>query len=169
MEFEEANLEELRDRMLAGEDIESVLQKSGWKEFENIIADIFSANGFKVKQNFRFETKRRYEIDIVCVRQKGGKYDIAVCVDCKQWSGGRYKNSGLKNAVFSQKERVGELKKFLKGNLIAQKRFGICKKCKFYPLVITLLEETILEFEGCFIVPVWKLNSFLVDFEKYMD
>jgi Holliday junction resolvase-like predicted endonuclease len=142
------------------ENIEHVLQDLDWREFENTIAEIFSINGFKIEQNFRFKTKKRYEIDVVAIRA-----NMVFCVDCKQWRGGRYKKSGLKRAIIMQKERVEELEGFIIDDTDMKRNLGIDKQC-IYPLIVTLFEENLIEFENCFIVPAWKLNSFLLDFEK---
>jgi Holliday junction resolvase-like predicted endonuclease len=151
-------LEFLKDHL--NENIETTLQGLDWREFENTIAEIFSINGFKIEQNFRFKTKRRYEIDVVAIRG-----NVAFCVDCKQWSGGRYKKSGLKSAVIMQKERIGELEKLMTGNAEIKEKLGFDNQY-VYPLIVTLLEESLIEFENCFIVPAWKLNPFLLDFER---
>ncbi len=161
MRLSEIKLETMERRIIK-EGIESVLQDFEWKGFENAIAEIFSLNGFKVKQNFRFKTKRRYEIDIVATHM-----DVMLCIDCKQWRGGRYKNSSLRRAITMQKERVKEFKKFLSRNSIAQRQFSIGKH-RIYPLIVTLLEEDLIEFGDCFVVPAWKLNSFLIDIESFL-
>lgn len=146
--------------------VEEVLSGFDWKEFEGTIAEIFLENGFLTRNNFRFKTGRRYEIDIVAV--KGNK---VVCVDCKQWRGGRNKKSGIKSSAVAQIERTGEFHNFLKGNLIAQRKFGIKNlgKTKFYPLVVSLMDEVVVEKEGCYIIPAQKFNAFLVEFDTYLN
>jgi Holliday junction resolvase len=157
-------LEKIRKHLLKGKTIEEILEKFDWREFEKTVAEIFERNGFEVKQNFVFKTKRRYQIDSLA---KGKR--IIFCIDCKEWRKGRYKKTGLKYATKDQKERVGELIKFLKKNLIARQMLKIdLEKQKFYPLVVTLLEEDLLKENETFVVPVWKLNSFLLDVERYL-
>jgi hypothetical protein len=39
---------------------------------------------------------------------------------------------------------------------------------KFYPLVVTLFQEDVVKENETFVVPVWKLNSFLVELELYL-
>jgi Holliday junction resolvase-like predicted endonuclease len=154
----EIDLEELGRRMSSGESIESVMERFGWKEFEDIVACIFSENNFDVERNFRFKTKRRYEIDLICSRNGS-----AILVDCKKWRAGRYKNSGLRNSVYAQNERLEEFSKLLKSNPAIQKRLGISSRRSLQPLIVTLMEECVAESECCFIVPVWKLNHFLLE------
>jgi Holliday junction resolvase-like predicted endonuclease len=158
------DIEKIRKDILAGKEIEEVLKNLDWKDFEEFVVNVFSDNNFVVKRNFRFKTKRRYEIDIVASRGNS-----VVCVDCKEWSKGRYKKSGLKHAVKNQENRVKEFKKFLKKNLIAQNVLKIEPDSAFYPLIVTLFEEDLIIENNTFIVPVWKLNGFLLELEKYMD
>lgn len=158
VDLEKIDLEKIRIRILKGEPIEKILSRFDWPGFEAAVAEIFSANGFFVKRNFRFSTIRRYEIDIIATR--AGK---ALCVDCKEWREGRSKKSGIKNAAEAQKERAEQLKIFVSKNPIAQNylRIGTNVKTKFMPMVVTLLEEDVKEVNGALVVPVWKLNSFL--------
>ena len=154
------DLEELKT-CIRNDGIEKVFRGLDWKEFEQAVSEIFAENSFKTFHSFRFKTKGRHEIDIVAVRN-----GLVVCVDCKKWERGRYKSSGLRQAADEQKERTNEFRLFLKGNIIAQSRMDIGKSQSIYPLVVTLFEEEIVQHDGCFVVPVWKLNSFLVDIEK---
>ena len=157
-------LEEIKNAVLKGENIESVLQKFNWKEFEYIAAQIFQNNGFHVKQNFIFKTKNRYEMDIIAVSSR-----FVICADCKDWNRGRNKKSGLKSAVKKQEERVKELQKFLKKNFIAKEMLKINQKVKFHPLIVTLFEEDLLKESDTIVVPAWKLNNFLIEFENYSE
>lgn len=156
-------LEKIRKDLLGGKTVEEILEKFDWKEFEKTVAEIFERNDFNTKNNFRFKTRNRYQIDIVAIRQ-----NKVFCVDCKQWGRGRYKKSGLKQAVKEQEKRVKELKRFLKKNLIAQKILKIDLDYTFCSLIVTLLEEDLLKENETFVVPVWKLNSFLLDMEKFL-
>lgn len=147
--------------MFSNKAIEDLLEGFDWRGFEEIIGEILNSNGFKIYRNFRFKTKRRYEIDLVAIGNRR-----VLCIDCKQWGKGRYKKSGLRNAVEKQRERVKQLLKFLKKNPIAQDKLNL--KYEFHPLIVTLLQEELIKENGVFIVPVWKLNSFLVELEDYL-
>jgi len=155
-------LEEI-EKDLGKKQIEDILEKFDWEIFEKIVAEIFERNDFKVKHNFRFKTKSRYQIDVIAVKQ-----NKIFCVDCKQWGKGRYKKSGLKQAVKQQEKRVKELKKFLKKNMIAQKMLKVDSDSKFYSLIVTLLQEDMIKENETFIVPVWKLNHFLIELELFL-
>lgn len=145
--------------MKSGKEIEEVLKKFGWKDFENLVADIFEENGFRVLRNYRFKTKKRYEVDVVAI-----KPFVIFCVDCKKWKGGRYKKSLIKSAAFKQEERVKEFSKILRSN----PNFHFFRG-KVIPLIVTWLEEGIIKENDTLIIPLWKLNSFLINLEKYVD
>jgi len=156
-------LEQIKQRIQQGEEIEKIIGKIDWKEFEKLVSKILKKHDFETHHNFRFKTNRRYEIDIVAVKKK-----ILLAIDCKQWGRGRYKKTGLKYAIQDQKERVKQLKKFLKNNLVAKSKLKISKGVKFVPLIITWFEEDLIEYENIFIVPVWKFNSFLLNLSEYI-
>lgn len=150
------DLEKIRIQILEGTPIEKILSGFDWSGFEAAVAEIFLANGFNVKRNFRFKTKRRYEIDIIASRARK-----VVCTDCKGWREGRNKKSAIEKAAEMQKERTEHLKKFVSKNPIARNSLKMAAKASYIPVVVTLLEEDVKE-EGCpLVVPVWKLNSFL--------
>jgi hypothetical protein len=152
-------LEELKKEKI----IEEKLKNFDWRDFEKVVQEIFEINKFKVKRNFRFKTKKRYEIDLIAVRDT-----FNFCVDCKRFGKGRYKKTQILEAIKKQEERTEELKKFLKANIIAKKSLEI-KSMKFYPLLVTLFEEEIIKESMTFVVPIWKLNSFLNEVENYLD
>jgi len=143
--------------------IEEILENFDWKDFEEIVAEIFRRHDFIVKKNFRFKTKRRYEVDIVAVRQ-----NLVFCVDCKRWSGGRYKKSGIKKSVEMQEKRTEIIKNILDKNPILRKALKIKDKFEVKSLLVTLMEEDLAKEKNTFIVPVFKLNSFLLEIENYI-
>lgn len=156
------NLEKIRRHVLAGKSIEDVVEGFNWQEFERMVAEIFVKNDFKVKQNFRFNTKRRHEIDIIAV-----KNGVGLCVDCKEWSGGRHKKAALARAAEKQEDRIKELARFLEKNL-ATRNFPEMRECNFFPMIVTWFEEDMIKTGDVFVVPVWKLNHFLVNLERYI-
>jgi len=157
------DLNEIKQRILEGEQIEDIIQKIDWKEFEKLIAEILKKHNFNVHSNFRFKTDRRFEVDVLAIRNK-----TSLLIDCKQWGRGRYKKTGLKYSVEEQEERTKQLKNFLKNNPIAQAELKIKKTTKFIPLLVTWFEEELLEHENIFIVPVWKFNEFLLSISEYI-
>jgi Holliday junction resolvase-like predicted endonuclease len=151
------------ERQLRKVPIEEVLKKFDWKDFEEIVSEIFRNNDFTVKQNFRFRVKKRYEIDVLAIKQ-----NLIFCVDCKKWSAGRYKKSAIKTAVSEQEKRTEMLRKFLENNPIATEMLKIGKNPRFQSLITTLMEEDVIQNKKTLIVPIFKLNSFLLELESYL-
>ena len=156
------SLGQIQQRILRGEEIEKTLEGIDWKEFEEFVAQVFEKHEFNVFRNFRFKTKKRYEIDILAFRN-----GLIVAVDCKKWKRGRYKRSGLKHAVQTQVERINELRKFLFEEFTLQDKFNP-KSTKFFPLIVSWFEEDLTEYKNVFVVPVWKLNQFLLSLSEYI-
>jgi len=148
-------LQSLENELHKRKQIEEILKTQKWHEFERVVAEILQVHDFETKLNFRFKTKCRYEIDIVGIRN-----NLILCVDCKKWSGGRYKTTALKKAAERQKERVEELKKF--------KTPWFSERKKLIPLIVTLMEEELREVDGVTFVPISKLNSFLLSIDEYV-
>lgn len=157
------DLIEIEQRIMNGENIEEIIKEINWKDFEALVGKILKRHDFHFRHSFRFKTKRRYEIDVVAIKE-----NVTLVVDCKRWSRGRNKKSGLRNAIKRQNERVSELKNFLKNNPIAQGSLKIKLKAKFLPLIITWWEEDLIEHENAFVVPIWKLNEFLLNSGRYI-
>ena len=118
-----------------------------WKTFEEIVAEVFQLHGYETDLNFRFKTSRRYEIDVLAVCK-----DKAIAVDCKRWLGGRYKLSQLKKEAEKHAERSKELANVWKDEVK-----------EVIPIIVTLKEEGIKEWNGVIILPIWKLNTFLLE------
>jgi hypothetical protein len=157
------NLEEIEQRIRKGEEIEKIVEEIDWKEFEELVMSILEEHDFQAYHNFRFKTDKLYEIDVL-----GVKRNLILGIDCKRWNKGRYKKSGLKNAVKAQKERVKQLKRILEENIMTRDVLDISEKLKTIPLIVTWFEEDLMEHDGVFIIPVWKLNQFLLSLSEYI-
>ncbi|MEM5829801.1 MAG: NERD domain-containing protein [Candidatus Aenigmatarchaeota archaeon] len=155
-------LEEI-EKLAKEKPIEEVLENFGWKEFEEVVAEIFRRHEFFVRRNFRLKTRKRYEIDIVAV-----KSNFVFCIDCKRWLGGRYKKSAIKRSAKEQEKRTRVMKRFLEKNPILRESLKIASKFEIIPLILTLMEEDLIKEGNTFIVPLFKLNSFLLEFESYL-
>jgi Holliday junction resolvase len=140
------DFEHVRNGLAAGEDIEELLAKYDWKDFERAVAEIFEENGFEAENNIRFSADRRYEIDVVA-----RKFKDVFCVDCKRWATPRTKRAAAADAALSQFDRATAFKNREEGKNI-------------YAMIVTLLDEDIKFEKEVPIVPVWKLNDFLLSF-----
>jgi Holliday junction resolvase-like predicted endonuclease len=156
-------LEKIVEEVRRGKELEDILKEFDWKFFEKFVKEIFEVNNFLVKQNFIFKTKRKYEIDLIASRN-----NLVLCTDCKSWASKGSKKSKLKKAVEKQEERVRELKKFLRKNPIAKNELKISQKSKFKSIIITLLEEDFVKERESLIIPIFKLNSFLNEVERFI-
>ncbi len=149
-------LDDLVSSVRGGREIEDILRGLDWRGFEKMVSRIFEENGFRTTRNFRFKTEHRYEIDIIASRPR-----TVVCVDCKEWSMGRNKKHALKKASIKQKQRTEQFKKFISENPDTLESIHIVDEQEFYPIMVTLYEESIKDVSNVKIVPVWKLNTFL--------
>ncbi len=120
-------------------DLERISREGRWQNFEQLAAFIFEENGFKAKVNVvKMFGKKRRQYDVLA--EKGNKL---YAVDCKKWSGNRYRLSAIKSAVKKHKERCLRLSEAA------------------MPLIVTLIEEEIKTHEDMIIIPIHKLNAFL--------
>lgn len=149
------SLADLERKMGNGCPVELLAKELDWRDFEGLVAEIFSANGFRTFRNFRFSSNgRRYEVDVVALERPK-----AIVVDCKHWGMRPGKSSSLKNAATDQLRRAVEL----------SKRIHEFPKMSVYewgsvdttPILVTLYQEGITENGGVLVVPLFRLNSFL--------
>jgi Holliday junction resolvase-like predicted endonuclease len=126
-----------------------------WKEFENIAAATFEANGYTVKKNVHFKAaSKRWEIDLIACKQPQ-----IVCVDCKHWQHG-CNRAAIGKTVDAQMERTkafeGSLQKFIEALALNKWTSGI-----LIPVVITLTTNTLKIHNNTPIVPVLQLQNFI--------
>lgn len=120
--------------------LEEELISKNWKDFEAKVAEILLANDFEIKKNFRIG---REEIDILAI---GSRYNLAI--ECKRW-----------------RKPFIPLKTIERHIAKTQK---IQSDKKIYPIFVTLFEDKIF-YRGVWLVPIYKLNNFLIEIDKYLD
>jgi len=157
------DLDLIKQRIQQGENIEKIVEEIDWKEFEELVMEILEKHNFLPCHNFRFKMNRLYEIDVLAT-----KNDLILGIDCKKWDRGRYKKTGLKYAIEDQKQRIKQLEKMLKKDEITKDILNLPKKTRIIPLIVTWFEEDLIEHEKVFVVPVWKLNQFLLNISEYI-
>ncbi len=157
------SLKKIKQQLLEGKQIEEIIKDIDWQDFEELVSKILEKHEFKSWNNFRFKTTRRYEVDITTT-----KNDITFLIDCKQWSTGRYKTSALKQSVKIQEKRLEEFQKFIKNNPIAKTKFGIKDDQKITSVIVTWYEENLIRHGKTLIIPIWKLNEFLLNLSNYV-
>jgi len=130
------------------EDLEQVSKEAVWQNFEVLVGFIFEANDFQVNVNkVRTFNKKRRQYDGIAK-----KNNRTYLVECKKWSGNRYRLSALKKAIQQHKERTEFYRNLTEENLI--------------PIIVTFIEEDIKFYEGMPIIPILRLNSFINEIDR---
>ncbi|MCK9566623.1 MAG: restriction endonuclease [Methanothrix sp.] len=138
------NFEDIKNH----EDLQKVSKEVVWQNFERLVAFIFEKNNFQVETGkVKTSNKKRRQYDVIA-KIKGKTF----LVECKKWSGNRYRLSALRSAATQHKERSEFYRKLTDENVI--------------PVIVTLIEEEILSCEYIPIVPISKLNSFINEEDK---
>jgi hypothetical protein len=94
--------------------------------------------------------RQRRQYDVIARKDR-----LTLLVECKQWSGSRYRLAALKAAVIKHKERA----LFYESVMNAE---GV-------PVLVTLIEEKIRVFEGVPLVPVHRLDAFIGELDSCPD
>jgi hypothetical protein len=149
-----------------GADLEQVVERMTWKDFEGFVASILSEHDYKCIESFRRvgdSNTKGMEIDVIGIRG-----ETIIAVDTKMWGIRSGKKSALQSAAERQLERTHNLSCQLdslskKMGLIASGTYGL------KPILVTWLVEDIEFHEGVPIIPVFKLNSFILDLPIYYD
>ena len=131
-----------------GSPIEEVSEYLNWKDFEALVSQILSENGFYVEKNVIL-TKPRMEIDVI-----GKKLNVEILIDCKHWK--KMNESVLNDIVNKQVNRV---KRYVDdiGQIMA------------VPAIETLRQEQITFINKVPIIPVTQLSSFLDELYGNLD
>ncbi|MCQ5336639.1 MAG: restriction endonuclease [Candidatus Methanomethylicia archaeon] len=146
-------LDEIKRRISLGEQIEEILKKEGWKDFEKFVSEIISENGFLTINNFRFSyNRKRNEIDIIAIQNPR-----IILIDCKHWKTKYRRKSALKNASLIHYNRGMNFTNIIKKLSIIKD----WKKVIIILAIVTLYEENIIEMNNVYIVPLFKIISFL--------
>ena len=149
-----------------GVDIATVVELMTWKDFEGLVAGILIENGFHCTESYRrrgTEALQGMEIDVIGIRGR-----LGLSVDAKMWSIREGKAAALRTAAEKQKQRTSELATQL--DRLSQKISAIKDGMyEFIPIIVTWLVEEVEMHEGVPVVPVFKFNSFILNFEQYQD
>ena len=149
-----------------GVEIANVVELMTWKDFEGLVASILSENSFICTESFRRRGTsdiKGMEIDVIGIRGR-----MALSVDAKMWSVRGGKASALRTAAEKQKERTNRLTSQLER--LSKKIPSMTKgQYNIFPVMVTWLVEEVEMHEGVPVVPVFKLNGFIQDFEIFED
>jgi len=144
-----------------GGDLEKISRLLSWKEFEDIAAEAFARNCYRVTKNLHFKHKsHRWEIDIV-----GCRKPFVICVDCKHWQRA-LSPSMLEKIVREQISRTKALAESLP-NPAFKTDFSSWDKIKALPVVLTLVTGQFKFHHNVPVVSVLQLQDFLSQFFAY--
>ncbi|MHA2016510.1 MAG: hypothetical protein ACTSUH_12290, partial [Candidatus Thorarchaeota archaeon] len=103
------------------------------------------------------------EIDVIGVRDRR-----VIAVDAKMWASRTGKASALRQAAERQAERTRQLALDL--NILRKKMPTLAPgPYDLYPVLVTWLVEDVVFHLGVPVVPVFKLNSFIVELPVYEE
>jgi hypothetical protein len=149
-----------------GASIGEIVELLTWKDFEGFVASIMTANSYQCVESFRRRGNLQMhgmEIDVI-----GVKGTTIITIDAKMWGIRSGKASALKKAAEKQKTRAKELSEEL--DRLAKKMGKLSpKEYQLFPVIVTWLVEEVELHEGVPVVPIFKLNSFILDFDQYED
>ncbi len=150
--------------MAEGVDAEKVVQHMTWKDFEGLVAGILERNGYRCTESFRHvgnENVNGMEIDVIGVKGR-----TILSVDAKMWGIRKGKASALKSAAEDQFERTKRLRNQL--DVVSEKVGGLKSgNYELTPVLVTWFVEEIRFHEGIPMVPMFKLNSFVLELDRY--
>ena len=149
-----------------GASISEIVEFLTWKDFEGFVASILTANTYQCVESFRRRGNslmHGMEIDVIGV--KGG---TIISIDAKMWGVRGGKATALKKAAEKQKERTLELADEL-GRLSKKMSSLDTREYRLFPVLVTWLVEEVELHEGVPVVPIFKLNSFILDLDMYED
>jgi Holliday junction resolvase len=150
----------------SGAEIESVIERMTWKDFESFVARVLTENDYACVESFRRrgnQSVKGMEVDVI-----GVKGNTVIAVDAKMWGARPGKSSALMLAADRQRERTARLPdQFEKlSSKIPKMRDGLYR---VIPVLVTWLVESTEFQNGVPIVPIFQLNSFLLDLPVYED
>jgi hypothetical protein len=131
-----------------GADSEKVASMLGWREFENLCAQLLSTAGYRVRSNV-LVTKPRRQIDILATSSL-----LSLCIDCKHYAR-RISVSSLARFANAQIDRSRQYKE------------RSDHRGPVLPMILTVMEGSLVVAEGVPVVPLLKLRSFLESINPY--
>jgi hypothetical protein len=149
-----------------GCDVEEVIEQLTWKDFEGFVARVLLENDYQCIESFRRRgnrTERGMEIDVI-----GIKGSVILAIDAKMWGVRSSKASALRSAVSKQSARTARLANELdrlSARVVAMK----AGEYTLIPILVTWLVEEVEIHEGVPVVPIFKLNAFLFDLNRFDD
>lgn len=121
-----------------------------WQEFEKTTKEILENHGFDTKFRFVFKDEiGKAEIDVLAER-----YDLILAIDAKRYTAKWYRKSALKKQAERHVERC--------------KRYTKLINKKVIPILVSLIDDSVVFHAGCIVVPFDSLNDFLINLHAYL-
>lgn len=121
-----------------------------WQEFEEFVKKVFDEHGYETDFRVVFtDSEGKSEIDIVAE-----KFGRIIAIDAKRYSEGWYRASAIKTQAKKHVDRC--------------ERFSRLRKADIIPVIVSFIDDSIFCHSGCIVVPVDKLNDFLLNIEAYL-
>ncbi len=145
--------------VLAGVPPEKAVALVDWRGFESLVEEYLEDFGYRVvARRVRFaHMGRRWEVDLV-----GAGPLAALAVECKLWTNRRAIRSRIAAEARAHLKRV---RAFVESGLAS--KLGL--KVRVIPLVVGWFPETGELVDGVPYVPLFKLNSFLMELDPLDD
>ncbi len=149
-----------------GFEIEEIVQHLTWKDFEGFVARVLQENDYLCTESFRRRGNQHtqgMEIDVIGVKGR-----TILAIDAKMWGVRSGKSSALRDAVSKQAIRTNRL-----GSELDRLREKIPSMSPgsytLIPIMVTWLVEEVEIHEGVPVVPIFKLNGFLLELARFED
>ena len=147
----------------AGASPDSVSNFLDWRDFEALVLDYLSLNGFETIRSLRLKS-RRFELDVVGFNSVSRS---AIVIDCKHWAPGYSKRSKLREVAKKHREKVELMAKECN---VLKKKYSFLPRAEWLiPAVVTLTESLKGYVNGSFIIPINGLSDFLTNMQYYID
>lgn len=127
--------------------LDLLASKLNWRDFELFVSRILERFDFSSETNARF-TNPRTQIDVVAVSGR-----IALVIDCKHWK---------KMSKYMMIQCANE--QYLRAKTYVHKKNS---SGTAFPLIVTLYELPNKDINGVPFVPIYKLHSFVRNFERH--
>lgn len=149
-----------------GYETEAVVKQLTWKDFEGFVARVLQENDYRCTESFRRRGNKLIEgmeIDVI-----GVKGNTILAIDAKMWGVRAGKSSAIKEAVKKQAVRTERLGSDLAR--LSDKIIGMGPgRYSLIPIMVTWLVEDVEIHQGVPVVPVFKLNGFLLELARFED
>lgn len=122
-----------------------------WQEFEEFVKEVFDSHDFHTEFRVVFkDSEGKSEIDVVA-----HNFGLVIAIDAKKYSEWWHRNSALRKQAEKHLERCDRYSKVIGEEVI--------------PIIVSFIDDQIFDHWGCIVVPIEKLNDFILNIHAYLD